>query len=674
MKAIKYMWRYLKNYKKLVALSLLMLIFNQVLGLLSPLIVKEILDEHLNGIEHPWYEVADKEEGSVYFNGKYYLQEKNFDGKPSGNQVTIIMDGGDYYFLDEPILDGQQTIEGSKLIVDHNGETIVYEGIVALTYQDVVDFYTPSLSILTILLILLFVRSILSIIVGYVQRITSANININLTRDARLDAAKKLEKLPISYFESEPAGKLANRIIFDVNGIAGTFGTMMNLVVNASLSLVFAYIGMFILDPKLATITFIAYPIIYLWARFFIKKLNRIAKKVSELNSQIAAFLNETINGISILQVFNYGRPTRKRFSTLNQEFMDEQMREVKLHMTLGWSMIDFLRSLITAVIVLYFGMKSFTIGDLVITAGLIYAYNEYLLKVIDPISIIFRNVGNLEHAFVRTERFFKLLDAEDEEDTFETIPRYKGSIVFDNVNYGYTPEKQVLKGINLAINPGEMVGIVGHTGSGKSTLMSLLMRFYDLKPTDSGKILVDGEDINSLSKRTYRQHISIILQDPILFKGTVATNVRFGKENITDEEIERTLIRIGGENLLKKFDKGIHQEISRGGANLSVGEKQLICFARAIINDPAILIMDEATANIDTETEEMIQRALQVAAKGRTVIIIAHRLSTIKNADKIIVLNNGKKFEEGSHEELLINNGIYANIYRSQVPLATNV
>jgi ATP-binding cassette, subfamily B, multidrug efflux pump len=244
----------------------------------------------------------------------------------------------------------------------------------------------------------------------------------------------------------------------------------------------------------------------------------------------------------------------------------------------------------------------------------------------------------------------------------------FKGDITFDNIWFSYHPGTPVLKGVDLDIKKGTMVGLVGHTGSGKSSLVSLLMRFYDLKPTDMGRILVDGNEITGYSKRTYRTHVGIILQDPVLLKGTIADNIRFGRNDVTDQEVEHILRDIGGSKLLDKLDNGVSQMITRGGGNLSVGEKQIISFARAVVHDPVILVMDEATANIDTETETMIQTALEKVKQGRTMIVIAHRLSTIKNADKIVVLENGFKVEEGRHRDLLAKNGVYANIYRSQI------
>jgi ATP-binding cassette subfamily B protein len=332
--------------------------------------------------------------------------------------------------------------------------------------------------------------------------------------------------------------------------------------------------------------------------------------------------------------------------------------------------MIRLIGALVTAAIVYYFGHGYLTIAGFVVTAGIIYAYNDYLSRLIEPVGTLFREIGNLQHAIVRTERIFKIIDGEQEDDTLEVLPKYKGKIEFDNVWFSYSEGNPVLKGINLTVEPGQMVGLVGHTGSGKSSLMSLLLRFYDFKDGDMGHIYIDGEDITKHSKRSYRHDIGIILQDPVLFKGTLAENIRFGMKDVSDEEITRVLVSIGGKKIIDKLENGIQTMVSRGGTNFSVGEKQIISFARAVVHNPSILIMDEATANIDTETEEMIQTALETVAKNRTMIIIAHRLSTIKNADKIVVLENGLKVEEGKHSDLLAKNGVYANIYRSQVKI----
>ncbi len=402
--------------------------------------------------------------------------------------------------------------------------------------------------------------------------------------------------------------------------------------------------------------------------KYFTKSLNKIAVKVNDLFSLITASVNEIINGISILQIFNYKKQTAKNFHELSSEFKDEQLKEVKLHVTLGWNMINLLRGAVTAFVILYFGLGKLSFFDIVVTAGTIYAFNEAIIRLIEPLSLLFRQVSGLEHAKVKTNRLFKIIDGEVEDDVVVDVPRAKGKIDFNDVWFKYPTGNYVLKGVTLNIKPNEMVGIVGHTGSGKSTLMSVLLRFYDLNPNDVGEVLLDDEPIEKYSKRTYRKNVGIILQEPIMFSGTIADNIRFGLEGVSNELIEKTIRDIGGSKLLDKFENGVNHDLTRAAGNLSVGEKQILSFARAIVHDKPILIMDEATANIDTETETMIQNCLEAVKKDRTLIVIAHRLSTIRSADKIVVMQEGQKKEEGKHDELLELDGLYANIYRSQV------
>ncbi|MFA5006265.1 MAG: ABC transporter ATP-binding protein [Candidatus Izemoplasmatales bacterium] len=663
MKAMKKVWRYIARNRKLLVITFLAMLVVQALGLAAPLLVKEILDNQLIGIENSWYAVEGPTERSVLYDGTYYAQ------KPIGvDPVSIVIYQGGYYFVEADVPAGAKALDGDTLTVTTPEGGIFVFTAAKLSHDDVLAFYGPFVQPLVILIVLLLVRFILQIVFTYIQRITTSMINVNMVRDARKDAIASLQRMPMEYFETEPAGKIANRVISDVGGMMNLFSTIMNLLVNATLSIVFAYIGMFYLDARLALITFVVFPIVYAWLRFFVKRLNTIAVKVNEQASMITARLNEIINGISILQIFNFQSQTTKDFDELSLDFMNEKMKEQRLHLSIGWNMIRLVGALVTAAIVFYFGNGYLTISGFVVTAGIVYAYNDYLGRLIEPVGTLFREIGNLEHAIVKTDRIFRIIDGEQEDGSFEAIPRPRGRIDFDNVWFSYQEGHPVLKGIDLHVNPGEMVGLVGHTGSGKSSLMSLLLRFYDFKDCDMGSIRIDGEDITTHSKRSFRKHVGIVLQDPVLFKGTLADNVRFGVEGLTDEEVEATLVRIGGKKILDKLPEGVRTAVARGGGNFSVGEKQIISFARAVVHDPAILVMDEATANIDTETEEMIQQALETVAKGRTMIVIAHRLSTIKNADRIVVLENGVKVEEGRHRDLLAKNGVYANIYRSQI------
>ncbi len=661
-KTIQKVWRYIIPYKGLLTLTISAMLVVQLLGLVAPLIVKSIIDDYLVGIEKPWYETTETTD-AVEYNSRFFQQETITD-----NSVSIVVIGTRYYFSEDVVVIGQKILNGTQLtILTPDNQTFTYE-VTPLTRDEVFAFYQPSVEPLIWLIALLFIRLLLQILFTYIQRISTGMITVNMVRDARKDAVRSLQRMPMSYFESEPSGKIANRVISDVGGMMGLFSTIMNLLVNASLAVIFAYVGMFYLNPTLAFLTFIFFPVVYVWLRFFVKKLNKLAVKVNENSSMITAQLNEIINGISILQIFNFRKSIEQKFDHLSFDTQKEILKEQHLHLSIGWNMIRLVGALVTAFIVIFFGYGYLSISGVIISAGIIYAYNDYLSRLIEPVGTLFREIGNLQHSLVKSERIFRVIDGEQEDNALTTIPRYRGEILFDNVWFSYEKGHPVIKGITLKIDAGQMVGLVGHTGSGKSTLTNLLLRFYDFKEGDMGKIFVDGVDITTHPKRTFRSHIGIIIQDPVMFKGTIADNIRFGISSVTDEEAEKVLRDIGGDHLLDKLEKGIQQPVSRGGTNLSVGEKQLISFARAIVHDPAILIMDEATANIDTETELRIQKALEKARKGRTLIVIAHRLSTIKNADKIVVLENGLKVEEGTHKQLIANNGTYANIYRSQI------
>jgi ATP-binding cassette subfamily B protein len=373
MKTMKKVWRYVARYKKLLFTTLTAMLIVQALGLLSPLIVKSILDDYLVGIERPWYEVTE-EQAQVTYQNRYFSQEIESD-----QSVSVVIFEGKYYFSNEEVIKGHKQLQGSTLtITSQEGQVEVYE-VTRMSRAEVIDFYQPFVKPLTFLIILLTIRFFLQTIFTYIQRITTSMINVNIVRDARKDAVKALQRMPMTYFETEPAGKIANRIISDVAGMMNLFSTIMNLLVNASLAVIFAYIGMFYLDAKLALMTFLIFPVVYVWLKFFTKRLNKIAVKLNEQSSMITAQLNEIINGINILQIFNFRKQTEDRFNNLSNEFMQEKVKENILHLSIGWNMIRLIGALVTAIIVLYFGQGYLTISGFVVSAGIIYAYNDYL-------------------------------------------------------------------------------------------------------------------------------------------------------------------------------------------------------------------------------------------------------------------------------------------------------
>lgn len=668
MKNYKRLFRLIKGHYRYLVISILMILLIQVLELVSPMLVKNVLDEGLSGVEYPWIEVLEEDEKTITFKNHYYKQYRHKDDNDVViKDISVVIIKKNFYMIPEKVEEGTKELKDDKIIISNSKGTYYYD-YVAIPSKEVKNFYNPIISILRLFIILIACKSIVMIIATYVQRICTNKVINHLAKEGRTIAFKSVERLPLSVFESEPAGKTASRITQDVDGLITLYRLLLNVFFNAMLSFVFAYIGMFILNPKLALLSFIIYPLAALWIFIYLKYLKKIAVKVNETRSLITAKINEIINGIQILQIFNFKKQTIDEFNVISKNYKDEQLKEVKLHVVGGWNLLNLVRGLVTTAIVLFFGLQKMNVAGIVITAGLIYAYNEYLLKIVNPISLLLNQISAFEHAHVQIDRIYTLIDGEQEDDTKIPIPRYQGNIKFEDVWFSYVKDEYVLKGVSFNIKAGTMVGLVGHTGSGKSSLMNLLLRFYDLDDKKGGHIYMDGVDIKTNSKRTYREHIGIVLQEPVLFRGTIASNIRFGKSDVTDKQIEDVLIAMGGQRLLDKFENGINQVITRSGNNMSSGEKQIIALARAIIQNPAVLIMDEATSHIDIETENIIKKGLQIACEGRTVIVIAHRLSTIFDADDIIVLDHGLKVEEGTHEELLRANGVYANIYRAQI------
>ncbi|MBR3207845.1 MAG: ABC transporter ATP-binding protein, partial [Bacillus sp. (in: Bacteria)] len=345
------------------------------------------------------------------------------------------------------------------------------------------------------------------------------------------------------------------------------------------------------------------------------------------------------------------------------------QRKMLHLNSLLSHNLVNLLRNLAYVALIWYFGGASLSATGIV-SIGVLYAFVDYLNRLFQPITGIVNQFSRLELARVSSERVFRLLDEPGTEVEEPVQKKLEGHVQFKDVTFAYNEGKNVLKNITFEAKKGQTVALVGHTGSGKSSIMNLLLRFYDIQ---QGDILIDGESIYDQSRQTLRKQMGIVLQDPYLFSGTIASNVSLGNEDIKRETIESSLKQVGAAELLKHLPEGFDEPVVEKGSTLSSGERQLISFARALAYDPAILILDEATANIDTETEAIIQRALDVVKEGRTTFVIAHRLSTIKKADMILVLEKGEIVERGSHEQLMQQEGLYAQMYELQKGAVAN-
>ncbi|WP_318616702.1 ABC transporter ATP-binding protein [Sporosarcina sp. YIM B06819] len=513
------------------------------------------------------------------------------------------------------------------------------------------------------LLAVFFGLAVVTAILRYFQYLLLQNAANRIVQKMRNDLYEHIQTLPIRYFDNLPAGKVVARITNDTEAIRNLYVTVVSQFAISGMYITGIFIALFYLDPKMGAITLFVLPILYIWMKMYRKfasKVNHIIRgKVSDMN----AMINESINGMTIIQAFRREKQMEEEFRELNDEHYHYQNKLLKVEAATSHNLVDIIRSMTFVFFIWYFGGASLA-TESVISVGMLYAFVDYITRLFNPVTGIVNQFARLEHSLVAAERVFKLLDREGEPVSDDKIARYRGNVRFENVWFAYKEEEYVLKDLSFEAKQGETVALVGHTGSGKSSIMNLLFRFYD---ASKGAITIDGMNINDMPRQTVRDHMGIVLQDPYLFSGTVESNVSLGDARITREKVQQSLDAVGGERVLKHLPGGIDEPVVEKGSTLSSGQRQLISFARALAFDPAILILDEATSNIDTETEEIIQHAMDVLKKGRTTFIIAHRLSTIKNADRILVLDRGEIVESGSHDELLALGGQYAQMYKLQ-------
>jgi ATP-binding cassette subfamily B protein len=407
-------------------------------------------------------------------------------------------------------------------------------------------------------------------------------------------------------------------------------------------------------------------PITILWAWLYGRVARPLNRKMRSFLSEINARLNETINGLGVIRAFRAEKRMEDEFEEYNDHHFRTKRRLERINALTGNNLVNVLEVLVFTGLIYYFGGALFGIDfRTAVTLGVMFAFVDYVSRLVGPLGNLVQEFANMEAALVSAERVFQLLDMPGEDVADTRMPRYQGNVAFEDVSFAYKQGEPVLQGIDFHVEKGQTVALVGHTGSGKSSIINLLFRFYDV---DTGRITIDGQDIRDVPRQTLREHMAIVLQDPFLFVGTIASNVSLGSDKISRAAVEQALHDVGGERAFGKLPGGYDEPIVEKGSTLSAGERQLISFARALAYDPAILILDEATSNIDTETETMIQAALEVVKKGRTTFIVAHRLSTIRDADLILVLDHGKIVERGNHESLMEEKGRYFAMVEAQM------
>ena len=514
-------------------------------------------------------------------------------------------------------------------------------------------------------LIVIFISiQLIGAITLYFSQYLFQYLAFKVIQQLRIDAFNKLGKLGMRYFDKVPGGSIVSRLTNDTETIVDIIVGVFSTFIMAFFMMISSYIMMFVLDVKLALIALIFLPIIMIilasYRKYSAFLFSKSRQRLSDLNSKLA----ESIEGMKIIQAFNQERRLNKEFNKINDEHYQYMLKTVKLDSLLLRPAISSISIFAVVMILGYFGVISFTTG---ITAGVVFAFVQYMERFFEPINQVSQNLNILQQALVSASRVFALID----DDTYEPQQEANndnaietGEIEFDNVSFSYDGETDVLKNISLTAKPGEMIALVGHTGSGKSSIINLFMRFYEF---NRGDIKIDGNSIKKIPKTELKEKIGLVLQDAFMFYGTIASNIKLYHPSMTFEQVKAAAEFVHANHFIEKLPNQYQHKVIEKGSAFSSGERQLIAFARTIATNPKILILDEATANIDSETEEQIQQSLNKMRKGRTTLAIAHRLSTIQDADQIFVLNKGEIVERGTHAQLIAQKGIYHNMYLLQ-------
>jgi ATP-binding cassette subfamily B protein len=530
-----------------------------------------------------------------------------------------------------------------------------------LDHHVAVGNYWSMVYVMIWILVLLVAQSL----VQYVHTYLSGRIGQFVIRDIRVKLYQHIIGLRLKFFDKTPIGRLVTRTISDVETLADVFSEGLAAMAGDLLQIVFILAFMFFTDWRLALVSLSTVPLMLLATYVFKEKIKVAFNDVRNAVANLNTFVQEHLTGMSVVQIFGSEQREFSKFREINKEHRDANLRSV-LYYSVYFPVAEIISAMGIGLLVWYGAKGVMQLEDSGITIGTLMAFIMYIQMFFRPIRMIADRYNTLQMGIVSSSRIMNLLDEQDDlvQNGTHQPATLRGAVQFNQVWFAYNENNYVLKGIDLQIQPGETVALVGATGAGKSSIVNLLNRFYEI---NRGSILVDGTDVREFDLTYLRQHIGLVLQDVFLFSNTIRFNITLGDPDVTDERIWQAADLVGARRFIERLPGQLDYNVMERGATLSVGQRQLLSFIRAMVYDPRILILDEATSSVDTETEEMIQEAIEKMMSNRTAIVIAHRLSTIKKADKIIVLDQGEIKESGRHEELLERNGWYAHLHKMQ-------
>ena len=663
---------YMKPYLGRFMLAVAMMLMVTVFSLVKPLLIARAIDTYIEGYSGI-YAVVSAEEGEIAYDGMYLT--KNDSASEASAYAILLLHDDRYYFygglsreqaetLHEYAAEGlpiaaadeaQMTLnmeDGSQL----SGACLDADALKLLRSTD----YKGVLTIGLIYAVLVIVQTVMNALQRYILLCTGQDIIYNV----RNEVFRHIHTLPLRFFDTHAAGQIDTRVTNDVESLNRMYSmVLVNLICNA-VTIIGYVVVMLRLSVRLALVSFVALPIVFALTWIFRIISRRIYRVVRTKVSQLNIFLSEHISGMKLIQIFAREKEKFAEFTQRSDDLFRSRMRELTAS-AIFRPLTNFVANLALAAIIWY-GAHSVLAG--VLTVGVLYVFTSYIRSIFDPIQELAEQFSTLQSALAAAEKIFTLLD---EKNTIEEKPQptrlgtVRGKIEFKHVWFAYDGEEFVLRDVSFVIHPGEKVAFVGATGAGKSSILNLIARYYDIQ---KGQILIDDVDIRDLSLEELRHAIGQMQQSVHIFTGDVKTNIRLLNDEISMEQVRAAAKAVNADGFIEKLPNGYDEPLTEGGTNLSFGQRQLISFARTLVIDPAILVMDEATANIDTETETLIQDALKTMMEGRTTIMVAHRLSTIQHADNIIVMHHGRIRESGTHQELLARNGIYRKLYDLQL------